>query len=143
MIRGYFAQTRGRRVPFVPCTVQFPSLGGSRIDVPLLIDTGADHTVLSPVDALLVGDVWTTVPAGPMIGGIGGRIQTRMAAAVLTLGTISVASLLTIPLPRPGVPAIPSILGRDILSRFALCMEERTGRVLLLEPEETDRLSLP
>lgn len=38
---------------------------------------------------------------------------------------------------------MPSILGRDVLSRFALVMEERTNRVLLLEPEEADRVNWP
>lgn len=36
---------------------------------------------------------------------------------------------------------MPSVLGRDILSRFALFMEERTQRVLLLEPDEADRVT--
>ena len=34
-------------------------------------------------------------------------------------------------------------LGRDVLSRFALFMEERSGRVLLLEPHEAASLQLP
>lgn len=39
--------------------------------------------------------------------------------------------------------SIPSLLGRDVLARFALFFEERTGRVLLLEPSEADALELP
>ena len=38
--------------------------------------------------------------------------------------------------------AIPSLLGRDILSNFALFIEERTDKVLLLEPAEADALGL-
>lgn len=38
---------------------------------------------------------------------------------------------------------IPSLLGRDLLSHFALLFEERTDRVLLLEPREADGLRLP
>ena len=46
------------------------------------------------------------------------------------------------PIPGKLLP-IPSLPGRDILSRFALYMEERTGRVLLLEPAEAESLTLP
>lgn len=38
---------------------------------------------------------------------------------------------------------IPSLLGRDILSRFALFYEERRSVVLLLEPDEADAINLP
>lgn len=31
---------------------------------------------------------------------------------------------------------IPSLLGRNILAHFTLVVEQRTGRILLLEPEE-------
>ena len=49
----------------------------------------------------------------------------------------------TLALPVPETPhPIPSLLGRDVLSHFALFLEERTGRVLLLEPHEADALPL-
>jgi hypothetical protein len=51
--------------------------------------------------------------------------------------------LLTILEPQVPLLPIPSLLGRDILARFALVMEERTRRVLLLEPAEADALGLP
>jgi hypothetical protein len=35
------------------------------------------------------------------------------------------------------------MIRRDILSRFALFMEERTNRLFLLEPDEVDALQLP
>ena len=44
---------------------------------------------------------------------------------------------------RAALARIPSLLGRDILGRFALFLEERTDRVLLLTPEEADQLNLP
>jgi len=98
--------------------------------------------VLSSDDASDLGVALTALTKGPLVGGVGGRVQTLVTDAVLTMGSFSTSLLLTIPLPRPGIPAIPSILGRDILSRFALFMEERTERVLLLEPAEADRLDL-
>jgi hypothetical protein len=52
---------------------------------------------------------------------------------------------LTVLTPEPSLPplTVPSLLGRDILSRFALFVEERTGGVLLLTPDEADQLNLP
>ncbi|MGI8552157.1 MAG: hypothetical protein ACR2PL_15450 [Dehalococcoidia bacterium] len=38
---------------------------------------------------------------------------------------------------------VPSLLGRDLLSFFALFLEERTRCVLLLDPAEAGGLSLP
>jgi hypothetical protein len=46
------------------------------------------------------------------------------------------------PAPQP-LLAIPSLLGRDVISCFALIVDQRTQRVLLLEPEEADALNLP
>ena len=40
------------------------------------------------------------------------------------------------------MPRIPFLLGRDVLSHFALFLEERTNRVLLLEAYEADALPL-
>jgi len=143
MIRGYFAYDRGRPRPFVDGTLSFPRLENRRFALPFLIDTGADRTVLSPIDALFLGSALASFPPGPGIGGVGGRVPTLITDAVLSLDRFSVSFILTIPLPGPATPPIPTILGRDILSRFALFIEERTARVLLLEPSEADRWDLP
>ena len=44
---------------------------------------------------------------------------------------------------RQSLARIPSLLGRDILSNFALFLEQRTERVLLLEPHEAAALQVP
>ena len=44
---------------------------------------------------------------------------------------------------QQALSSIPSLIGRDILSQFALFFEERTNKVLLLNPEEADQLNLP
>lgn len=70
------------------------------------------------------------------------------AQATITLGHLTYQLSLRILAPRGGeqqraLGRIPSLLGRDILSPFALFMEERSNRVLLLEPHEADALNLP
>ena len=44
--------------------------------------------------------------------------------------------------PAPGQPTlpIPSLLGRDVISRFALIIDYRTGRVLFLTAAEASQL---
>ena len=86
----------------------------------------------------------TSLPQGNPSAGVGGRVETRTIDAVLTLDSFSIPLTLTILEASSGplVP-IPSLLGRDVLAHFALFMEERTRRVLLLEPPEVAALPLP
>ncbi len=147
MIRGHFSVEGVRRSPFTDAVFQFPSLDG-RLEVPVLVDTGADRTILAPFDARRLarrfGIDFATVAQGAPSTGVGGQAPTRVVDAVLTLDAFPMSLALTILEPQPGpLPAIPSLLGRDVLSRFALFMEERTERVLLLEPNESDNRALP
>jgi hypothetical protein len=148
MIRGYFSVEPGRQRPFVDAVFQFPSLNNQGIQVPLLVDTGADRTVLSPIDAIRLtrrfGVNLDDIPQGVSSTGVGGPASTRIIRAVLNIESFSTPLTLTILEPiRNRILPIPSLLGRDIISHFALFMEERTSRVLLLEPHETDALYLP
>jgi predicted aspartyl protease len=145
MIRGYYLTTRGRRRPFVDATLEFPTLG-RRFGVQLLVDTGADRTVLAPLDAARLGVDLAALPEGAPSTGVGGRVPTRAIQARIILGTFSTLLAVTVLGSPPGagrLHRIPSLLGRDVLSRFALFVEERTSRVLLLTPDEADALPLP
>ena len=147
MIRGRFSSPRAGRRPFVVASVQFPASGNRRLDVRLLVDTGADSTVLGPRDALRLGaelgiDL-SALPHGRALRGVGGLVQTRTIEAEVSF----VGSPVLLPLPAlsmmlPVLPLrpVPSLLGRDLLAHFALFMEEHTGRVLLLEPDEANQL---
>lgn len=66
-----------------------------------------------------------------------------MVDTVLLLGSSLIPLVLTIPMPNQVGPSIPSILGRGILARYALVIEERTDRILLLEPQEADLVNWP
>ena len=144
MIRGAFVTIRGRRRPYIAANITFPTLGRS-LDVAMLVDTGADRTVLSPVVAARLGINLAALARGQPGSGVGGQMQTRMIDAVVNLDAHSIPLTLAILEARPGQPPplIPSLLGRDILSRFALFLEERTDRVLLLEPHEAGALVFP
>lgn len=141
MIRGYLSAPERR--PFVHGLLQFPNLDNRELTVEMLIDTGADCTVLGPVDALRLGIDLSALPAGPLSMGIGGQIATRRAEATVLLGTFSTVLTVTILTPTRHPLPIPSLLGRDILAHLALFFDQRAGQVILLRPDEADRFQFP
>ena len=113
-----------------------------------LVDTGADSTLPAPGQATRLGIGPPRLRIGGTLVGVGGTVNTRYADCVLILEERSFRLGLRILAPstdgaRRAMSQLPSVLGRDVLSRFALFLEERTQRVLLLDPEEADRLPLP
>ena len=115
MIRGYFSTQGTRRRPFMDAILQFPTLNERSLDVKLLVDTGADRTILSPLDARRLARRFaldlTTLPHGVPGTGVGGRSDTRTLETVLILDTFSLPISLTILDPPPGsLPRIPSLL---------------------------------
>ncbi len=147
MIRGFFRAEADRRRPFVSGWLEVPSLRCSG-EVAFLVDTGADSTVLAPRDAALLGIDPSLLPPGPASTGVGGRMQTAHAQASITLDHLRYDFPLRILTPatrtqRSALARIPSLLGRDVLAHFALFLEQRTSRVVLLEPHEAAALPLP
>ncbi len=147
MIRGDFYTSGMTRRPFIDAILQFPAVSNQSLDVKFLIDTGADRTILAPLDAIRLsrrfGLDLTTLAKGQPTTGVGGRTETRSLDATLIIDTFTTTiNMRVLEVPPPPIPAIPSLLGRDVLSHFALFMEDRTNRVLLLEPHEADALNL-
>ncbi len=148
MIRGYFSREGARQRAFVNAAFQFSAIDDREFETPLLVDTGADRTILSPGAARRLALRFTldlaTLPRGVPSTGVGGQANTRIVDTVLNLQGFSTPLTLTVLEAPPGpLPPIPSLLGRDVLIHFALFMEQRTNRVFLLDPSEADRLSLP
>ena len=148
MIRGRFVRERGRSRPFIDGIFELHGPLAGTFKVPLLVDTGADRTVIGPPDALRLSEELgidlASLPTGEPSQGVGGRHNTRTVQSMLAMGSFTTALTLTILDPGSSLSlAIPSLLGRDVTSRFALIVEERTDRVLLLDPQEADALNLP
>ena len=69
--------------------------------------------------------------------------EMRTAEATLWFDDSPITISIDILEPSPDVRFhVPSLLGRDVLAHFALFVEERTRKVLLLEPAEADALGL-
>ena len=140
MIRGYFSTAGATRRPFLYCSFEFPGYPGiGTVELELLVDTGADRTILSPLDAEAIGIDTSTLTPGAKSIGIGGETVTRVIESRLSVQGYSTSLDLHIPDVRQ---PIPSLLGRDFMANFALFMEERTGRVLLLDREDLMGLGL-
>lgn len=78
--------------------------------------------------------------------GVGGRARTRVADAILDIGEFSISIKIGILEPPHNLRellSVPSLLGRSVISRFGLVVDERTDRVLLLDADEMGALNLP
>jgi len=51
MIRGHFLTTGARSRPFIDAVFDFPPPHAGTFQAPLLVDTGADRTIVAPLDA--------------------------------------------------------------------------------------------
>ncbi len=147
MIRGYFLD-RPRPRPYIDLIVEIPVADNRSLVVPFLIDTGADHTLLSPAEGIRLhqdlGVDLLSLPRGEPIGGVGGYMETRTIEVSMTIGsyTATIQASLTEPPTYGDLPVMPSLLGWDILREFALYIEHRTDSVLLLEREDAERVEL-
>ena len=147
MIRGYFRSVGSVRRPYVDGFIDVPAFDVTGMEIQFVVDTGADRTLVGHRDALhivrLYGADLTRLPMGPSSRGIGGVATTRLVRVVLGFEGFSTDMELPILEPTSDQQiGIPSLLGRDVLSHFALFMEERTDRVLLLESHEAERLGI-
>ena len=86
MIQGYFVTIGTIRRPCIQCSFEFPGHPDIRTTyVELLVDTGADVTLLSPIDAEDMGLRLATLDIGSSSAGVGGVISTRVVEARLNV----------------------------------------------------------
>ena len=144
MIRGYFSPS-GR--PYVDILVSMPDLGIDEMEIPFAVDTGASRTLIGHrVATEMIGTYGidlSRLPTGRRSLGIGGLSLPRQTRISMTIGSLHIDRDIPVIEPIPGrIVGLPSLLGLDILSYFALFMEDRANRVFLFEPAEADALPI-
>jgi hypothetical protein len=124
MLEGRFGEASG--APYIQAHVSFPRFG-LRGGLWLLIDTGADITVLMPRDSLRLGvdfRLLTNLTASQGIGGIA-RGYHETAAISFYDRRYSYSYVLKIELAAPLAhnTRLPSLLGRDILGQWRVIVD--------------------
>ena len=136
MTTGYFVVEGDFRRPYVEVEVTFLDANTRTLKFAFVVDTGADHTLLSPSDAQRLhnqlGLDIRTMPRGNPIGGVGGYTETRMVRATLVIGSYETTMPIHVVDMPPGPYDMPSLIGRDIIYDFALFMEHSADRLFLL-----------
>jgi predicted aspartyl protease len=139
MLIGRFGNTSGR--PFVAAHVNIPS---QRVfgEVSLLVDTGADSTVLMPVDADRLGVQYGRLTNTTTSTGMGGESEDFLEQAQLVfrddadvLHIYDIA--LVIAKRRSDILILPSLLGRDVISRWRLLVD-KSANLLTAEIVSSD-----
>ena len=141
MIVGYFALVGATRRPFVWCDVSvsaYPDIASASIE--FVVDTGSDMTALSPDDANSLGLRTATLDLGQTTRGVRSTFSTKTVESRIIVQGYSTLHTLHIP---DVDHSMPSLLGRDFMRDFALFMEERTGRVLLLDQDDLESFGIP
>ena len=129
MLRGRFGDTSGR--PYLEGRLILPRLNVQG-DISFIVDTGADNTVLMPLDAIRLGVDYSKLSGGKPTVGVGGYAQMfqESGAVIFLEGSnklhmyfieVSIASY------TPEIAEIPSLLGRDVLDRWRIHYNPASG----------------
>jgi len=144
-VRGFFSDTRlvfGNpssitAEPYLRVIVQLPAFG-TVADVPFLVDTGADVTVLNPQDGLrlLPAAVWGSLTDPIRMGGAGAGLNHYPQPANVSFrhddGHLEqIVSTVYVATPHQANMGLESLLGRDILGHFVMTFDQ-SGRALTL-----------
>ncbi len=118
-----------------------------------ILDTGAMVTIIPAMSALTALDIpqrWFAMPTGVVsresLGGVGGSIGTSVVQATYRFrhedgrtqdvtGVMRIADF--------AAPAIPSLLGWDVLEHFDIAVKAASGEVSLSAPKKAMRASKP
>jgi hypothetical protein len=140
MIRGGFLQSR----PYIAAVMLPPEVSrhGEALAIWLLVDTGADRSLISPADyeklGYTYGDFRAYADVEPR--GYGGVIRAKAVPAKLLLRDdgglfLQLAIDVDVVRPDPAVEGLPSILGRDVTDLFRLIIDRSVNLVALDDPE--------
>ena len=122
---GRFGDTSGR--PYLEARIVFPGLGVAG-HISFLVDTGADRTIIHPIDGARIGVDYGKLVWSASAVGVGGRTVKQAPERALVVFSqpdkaLYVYELDVLIVPQDNVATsmrIPSLLGRDILDRWEM-----------------------
>ena len=130
MLRGRFGDTSGR--PYMEGHVLLPRLGLSG-NVSFIFDTGADTSLLMPLDAQRMGIDYGLLGNELSTLGIGGESENFTESAYLVFvgdeALYGYAIDLHICKPAEELMTIPSLLGRDIIDRWRVTYDKSASEL--------------
>jgi aspartyl protease/uncharacterized protein DUF4124 len=96
----------------------------------LMIDTGADRTVISPAAAARAGLAVDAGRSVRILGVTGSALANEMAVSQMEVAGARVGPLRVLVLDTPA-QSLDGLLGRDVLDFFTLTVESNAGRATL------------
>ena len=131
MLRGRFGDTSGR--PYVEGHVLLPRLGRSG-NVSFIFDTGADTSVLMPLDAQRMGIDYGMLDNEVLSLGVGGESKNCIESAYLAFvgneALYGYEIALHICRPAKELMTIPSLLGRDVIDQWRVTYDKPASELL-------------
>jgi hypothetical protein len=144
-VHGFFSPTRlsapgapaRTAVPYVEVLVELPLFQTSG-QVPLMVDTGADFTVINPraSEALVPPDGWRSLRNPIPVGGAGAGVDHFVEPAVIHLRHSDgraqrIPAVVLIASPDDSNRRMESVFGRDLLALFVMTYDPGRGLLTL------------
>ena len=104
------------------------------VPMTLLLDTGADRTLVSPAAAARAGYERTIVPGGSsvrILGVTGSVVAAQVIAPVFDIAGARLGPLWLI-VHDAGLGGVDGLLGRDVLDAFTVTIDAAAGRATLI-----------
>ena len=131
MLRGRFGDSSGR--PYIEGHVLLPRLG-KKGNVSFIFDTGADTSLLMPLDGQRMGIDYGRFQNEETSLGIGGTSENYVESAYLAfVGDKALYGYeieLRVCKPSQDLMTIPSLLGRDIIDRWRVTYDKSAWELL-------------
>jgi hypothetical protein len=125
MLIGRFGHTSGR--PYFESRVVLPHLKVAG-NVSFLFDTGADKSLLMPLDAQRCGIDYNVLQRTEPTTGVGGQMECYVESALVAFADSDELCIYSIEIgispAAPEIMRLPSLLGRDVIDRWRVLYDK-------------------